>query len=124
MRRHDEMRLRTAVQALQGDAPDAAQLDASAKRVASRLGIDVIDHPAVDIIENCGDVQQLFASYRAGTLSGAAFANARSSVPALSVEPAITSTGIFQRCAISRCRSFTFCVTRVAWKVTSLMCKS
>ena len=71
MKRDDEMRLRTAVQALQGDAPDAAQLDASAKRVASRLGIDVIDHPAVDIIENCGDVQQFFASYRAGTLSGA-----------------------------------------------------
>ncbi|HEX4322290.1 MAG TPA: FecR domain-containing protein, partial [Acidobacteriaceae bacterium] len=71
MKRDDEMRLRTAVQALQADAPETSQLDAAARRVAVRLGIDVIDDPAVDIIENCGDVQQLFASYRAGTLSGA-----------------------------------------------------
>ena len=71
MRRHDEMRLRTAVQALQEDAPDAAQLDAAARRVAGRLGIDVMDDSAVDIIESCGDVQHLLASYRAGTLSGA-----------------------------------------------------
>jgi FecR protein/Protein of unknown function (DUF3352)/Putative zinc-finger len=71
MRRHDEMRLRTAVQALQGDAPDAAQLDAAARRVAGRLGIDVMDDSAVDTIENCGDVQKLLGSYRAGTLSGA-----------------------------------------------------
>jgi hypothetical protein len=71
MRPQDEIRLRTAVQALQGDAPDAAQLDASAKRVAGRLGIDLVDDPMVDIIKNCGDVQRLLASYRAGTLSGA-----------------------------------------------------
>ncbi len=71
MRRHDEMRLRAAVQTLQGDAPEAAQLDAAAKRVAGRLGIDVMDDSAVDIIENCGDVQKLLGSYRAGTLSGA-----------------------------------------------------
>jgi hypothetical protein len=54
---------------VQGDAPDAAQLDAAAKRVASRLGVDVMDDAMVDIIENCSDVQHLFASYRAGTLS-------------------------------------------------------
>ena len=71
MRPHDEMRLRTAVQALQEDAPNAAQLDAAAKRVAGRLGIDVMDDSAVDIIKSCGDVQHLLASYRAGTLSGA-----------------------------------------------------
>ena len=71
MKRDDEMRLRTAVQALQADAPEAAQLDASAKRVAGRLGIDVMSDPTIDIIENCGDIQQLFASYRAGTLPGA-----------------------------------------------------
>ena len=71
MRRHDEMRLRTAVQALQGDAPDAAQLAAASRRVAGSLGIDVIDGPMVDIIENCEDVQHLLASYRAGTLSSA-----------------------------------------------------
>jgi DNA-binding FrmR family transcriptional regulator len=71
MRRHDEMRLRTAVQALQGDAPEATQLDAAAKRVAGRLGIEVMNDPRVDIIENCGDVQQLLAPYRAGALSSA-----------------------------------------------------
>jgi hypothetical protein len=71
MRRDDEMRLRMAVQALQGDTPEAAKLDAAAKRVAGGLGIDVIDNPMVDIIENCSDVQRLLASYRAGTLSGA-----------------------------------------------------
>jgi hypothetical protein len=65
------MRLRAAVQALQGEAPDAAQLDDAAKRVAGRLGIDVMEDSAVDTIESCGDVQHLLASYRAGTLSGA-----------------------------------------------------
>jgi FecR protein/Protein of unknown function (DUF3352) len=71
MRRHDEMRLRTAVQALQGDTPDAAQIAAAAKRVAGRLGIDAMDDSVIDIIENCGDVQHLLASYRAGTLLSA-----------------------------------------------------
>ena len=71
MRRHDEMRLETAVKALQTDKPDATQLAAAAKRVASRLGVDAADQAVIDIIENCADVQQLLASYRAGTLSGA-----------------------------------------------------
>jgi hypothetical protein len=71
MRRHDEMRLETAVKALQTDAPDATQLAAAARRVAGRLGIDAADQAVIDIIENCDDVQQLLASYRAGTLSGA-----------------------------------------------------
>jgi DNA-binding FrmR family transcriptional regulator len=71
MRRHDEMRLETAVKALQTDAPDATQLAAAARRVAGRLGIDAADQTVIDIIENCDDVQQLLASYRAGTLSGA-----------------------------------------------------
>jgi DNA-binding FrmR family transcriptional regulator len=64
------MRLETAVKALQTDAPDATQLAAAAKRVAGRLGIDAADQAEIDIIENCDDVQQLLASYRAGTLSG------------------------------------------------------
>jgi hypothetical protein len=72
MKRHDEMLLRTAVEALQGDTPEAAQVAAAATargrphrfRRYGRLG-------DVDIIENCGDVQHLLASYRAGTLSGA-----------------------------------------------------
>jgi FecR protein/Putative zinc-finger len=61
MTRPDELRLTTALKALQEDAPDATQLTAAANRVAGRLGID--------IIENCGDVQNLLAAYRAGTLS-------------------------------------------------------
>jgi hypothetical protein len=71
MKPRDELRLRTAVQALQGDTPSAAQLDAASRRVAGRLGIDVMEDSAVDIIESCSDVQHLLASYRAGTLSGA-----------------------------------------------------
>jgi FecR protein len=71
MRQQDEMRLRTAVQALQGDAPGGAQMAAAAKRVAGRLGIDAMDDSVIDIIENCGDVQHLLASYRAGTLLSA-----------------------------------------------------
>jgi hypothetical protein len=71
MRRHDDIQLTTAVNALQEDAPDAAQLAAASRRVAGRLGIDAADEAVIDIIENCGDVQQLLPSYRAGTLSGA-----------------------------------------------------
>jgi hypothetical protein len=71
MRQQDEMRLRTAVQALQGDAPGGAQMAAAAKRVAGRLGIDAMDDSVIDIIENCGDVQHLLASYQAGTLLSA-----------------------------------------------------
>jgi FecR protein/Protein of unknown function (DUF3352) len=71
MRQQDEMRLRTAVQALQGDAPGGAQVAAAAKRVAGRLGIDAMDDSVIDIIANCGDVQHLLASYRAGTLLSA-----------------------------------------------------
>jgi hypothetical protein len=69
MRRHDDMRFETAVKVLQADTPDAAQLSAAAKRVAGRLGIDVADEAAIDIIESCGDVQYSLASYRTGTLS-------------------------------------------------------
>jgi FecR protein/Protein of unknown function (DUF3352) len=69
--RHDEMLLRTAVQALKADAPDAAQLAAAAKRVAGRLGMDAAADPGIDAIENCGDVQHLLAFYRAGNLSNA-----------------------------------------------------
>jgi hypothetical protein len=71
MRRHDDMRLETAVKALQADTPDAAQLSAAARRVAGRLGIDAADEAAIGIIDNCGDVQHLLTPYRAGTLSGA-----------------------------------------------------
>jgi FecR protein/Protein of unknown function (DUF3352) len=69
--RHDEMLLRTAVQALKADAPDAAQITAAARRVAGRLGMDAAADPVIDAIENCGDVQHLLVSYRAGNLSNA-----------------------------------------------------
>lgn len=69
--RQDEMLLTKAVQALQASEPDAAQLKASARRVADRLGIDGADNVAIDAIESCDDVQQLFPSYRAGNLSRA-----------------------------------------------------
>jgi hypothetical protein len=69
--KQDEMRLRTAVQALQADEPGAEQMAVSARRVADRLGIDSVNESRVDAITSCDDVQGLFGSYRAGTLSPA-----------------------------------------------------
>ncbi|MGD0737142.1 MAG: FecR domain-containing protein [Terracidiphilus sp.] len=65
------MRLRTAIQALQADEPEAEQVSVSARRVADRLGIDMINESAVDSITSCDDVQCLFGSYRAGKMSPA-----------------------------------------------------
>jgi hypothetical protein len=64
----DEMLLRTALQALQADEPEAEHVAASARRVAHRLGIDTVNESRVDAIASCDDVQHLFGSYRAGTL--------------------------------------------------------
>ena len=69
--KRDETLLRTAVQALQADEPEAEQVAASARRVADRLGIDTMNESRVDAIASCDDVQHLFGSYRAGTLSHA-----------------------------------------------------
>jgi len=65
----DEMLLRVAAQALRADEPEAAQVAASARRVADKLGIGAVNEPRVDAITSCNDVQQLFGSYRTGTLS-------------------------------------------------------
>ena len=71
--RHDEMLLKTAVQALRADEPDPAQVSASATRVAGRLGMDAAGESVgsleMESIENCDDVQRLLKPYRAGTLS-------------------------------------------------------
>ena len=64
----DEMLLRNAVQALQANEPEAEQMAASARRVAGRLGIDIVNESTVDAIASCDDVQRLFGPYRAGTL--------------------------------------------------------
>src|SRR5580692_1277741 len=69
--KQDEMLLRTAVRALQADEPDGAQVATSSRRVADRLGIDTFSESRVDAITSCDDVQHLFGSYRAGTLSQA-----------------------------------------------------
>jgi hypothetical protein len=75
MTRHDEMLLRTAVESLQSDEPDAAQITASARRVADRLGMDgvveLMSSPEMETIRNCDDVKRLMPSYQAGTLSKA-----------------------------------------------------
>lgn len=65
MRRDDEVRLNAAVNAVKAGEPDAAQVDESAMRVASRLNIDAT------AIEGCGDIVEMLPSYRAGTLSAA-----------------------------------------------------
>jgi hypothetical protein len=67
--RQDEILLNSSIDAIKTSEPDAAQLTASAGRVADRLGIDAGPHVAVESIHNCEDVQQLSAAYRAGTLS-------------------------------------------------------
>ena len=64
----EEMLLRNAVQALQADEPEATQLTASGRRVADKLGIEILSESPVDAITSCDDVQHLFGSYRAGTL--------------------------------------------------------
>jgi hypothetical protein len=69
--KRDETLLSTAIQALQADEPEAEQVAASARRVADRLGIDIVNESRVDAIASCDDVQHLFGSYRAGTLSQA-----------------------------------------------------
>jgi len=69
--RHDEMLLRTAVQQLQANEPEAEQVAVSARRVADKLGIDIVSELKVDAITSCNDVQSLFGSYRTSTLSQA-----------------------------------------------------
>jgi len=71
MKQPDEI-LNNAIHALRNDEPGSAQINASATRVAEGLGISGFSAsaaPAVHAIGNCTDVEQLLASYRAGTLS-------------------------------------------------------
>ena len=67
MRRDDEMRLNAALEAVKAGEPDAAQLEASAKRVANSLDIDLNS----TAIKSCGNVVELLPAYRAGNLSSA-----------------------------------------------------
>ena len=75
MRQHDDALLAAAIEALKTDEPDSVQMSDSATRVAGRLGLDGIgermDNSVKEIIESCGDVQQLMEPYRAGTLTAA-----------------------------------------------------
>jgi len=73
MKRHDEILLGAALEAIQADQLSGAQMAASAQRVAGRLGLDadVVGRSELSSIENCGDVRQLLTSYRNGTLSQA-----------------------------------------------------
>jgi FecR protein/Protein of unknown function (DUF3352)/Putative zinc-finger len=69
--RRDEMLLNKGIQALQSSELDAAQLTASATRVADRLGLDGVREVVDHAIASCDDVRQLMAAYRAGALSDA-----------------------------------------------------
>jgi hypothetical protein len=69
--KQDEMRLRTAIQALQAEEPEAEQMAVSVRRVADRLGIDLVSDSSMRAITSCDDVQRLFGSFLAGTLSPA-----------------------------------------------------
>jgi hypothetical protein len=71
MKDHDEELLVNAVETLRSAEPDSTQISDAAKRVALRLGLDAAlqTSSVVTAIDNCNDVRQLLASYRAGTLS-------------------------------------------------------
>src|SRR5271154_738777 len=72
MKPDSERLLIDAIQALHTAQPDAAQLAASGKRVAGRLGISAADQlafgQATGNIESCDSVQRLLPPYQAGTL--------------------------------------------------------
>jgi hypothetical protein len=67
--RRDELLLRNGIQALQASEPDAAQLAASATRVADRLGLDGVREVVDHAIGSCDDVRQLLPAFRAGALA-------------------------------------------------------
>jgi len=77
MRKRDEELFNTALEALRASGPNAAQLSASSARVADRLSLNSVASDAFEderesgSIKDCGDVQKLLPSYRAGTLSAA-----------------------------------------------------
>ncbi|HEY1901435.1 MAG TPA: FecR domain-containing protein [Terracidiphilus sp.] len=69
--KRDEILLETAIRSLRANKPEAGEVSASARSVADRLGIETFSESTVDAITSCDDVQHLFGSYRAGTLSHA-----------------------------------------------------
>jgi hypothetical protein len=71
MRQDYESLLETAIRAIHITEPDTAEISASARRVADRLGIESTSSLKTRDIENCADVQEMLPSYRAGTLSDA-----------------------------------------------------
>jgi hypothetical protein len=69
--RQDESLLNKGIQALKSAEPDAAQLTASATRVAHQLGLDGVSDTVDHAIESCDDVQHMLPAFRAGSLSHA-----------------------------------------------------
>jgi len=69
--RHDEILLNAALEDIKAAEPNAAEVSASARRVADRLGIDDVRGAAIDAIHNCSDVQKLLPAFQAGNLSNA-----------------------------------------------------
>jgi hypothetical protein len=67
----DELLLNKGIQALQAAEPDAAQLTASATRVAHQLGLNGLPDRADHAIESCDDVRNMLPAFRAGALSNA-----------------------------------------------------
>src|ERR1700738_1509617 len=57
-----------ATHALKADVPDEGTINTAAMKAAQGLGIEMIHETFTGAIRNCDDVQQLFNSYRAGTL--------------------------------------------------------
>lgn len=65
MKNQDEILLDRATRAMRESQPDAAEMSASAEKVADKLGIAFAKNTAV---ESCEDLGPLLAAYRAGTL--------------------------------------------------------
>jgi hypothetical protein len=86
--RQDELLLNKGIQALQSAEPDAAQLAASATRVAHQLGLDGVPERVDHAIESCDDVRHMLPAFRAGALS-----NARSQL----IEAHIRDCGLCRR---------------------------
>lgn len=66
--KRDETLLGAAIEALKSDEPGSAQVSASARRVADRLGIDGFETHS-KAIDSCDDVQPMLSAYRARILS-------------------------------------------------------
>src|SRR5579871_4424102 len=71
MKRHNDVLLSKAIEAVRAGEPDAEAIASSAARISDRLGIDLRSASTVEQIRSCDDVRRLLDAYRHGKLSEA-----------------------------------------------------